>query len=56
MQAEWRNKVMLQHIRIAKNNSQIFVDVSGAPIHNKNNETIGGVILFKDVSKKKNWN
>jgi PAS domain S-box-containing protein len=36
-----------------KDDSRIFVDVSGAPIHNQNKKIIGGVLLFKDVSENK---
>jgi PAS domain S-box-containing protein len=36
-----------------KNNSEIFIDVCGAPIHNQNKEIIGGVLLFRDVSENK---
>jgi hypothetical protein len=45
------NKVLKRN-----DDSRIFVDVSGAPIHNQRNEIIGGVLIFKDVSENKNWN
>jgi hypothetical protein len=41
---------------LRNDDSRIFVDVSGAPIHNQRNEIIGGVLIFKDVSENKNWN
>jgi hypothetical protein len=52
------NEVLLLDNNVLKPNddSRIFVDVSGAPIHNQRNEIIGGVLIFKDVSENKNWN
>lgn len=36
-----------------KDDSILFIDDSGAPIHNQKNEVIGGVLIFRDITEKK---
>ncbi len=36
-----------------KDGGQIYIDDSGAPIHNLNGKVIGGILVFRDISDKK---
>jgi len=40
-------------ILIRKDNSRLFIDDSAAPIHDVNGKTIGGVLVFRDITEKK---
>ncbi|WP_406661176.1 response regulator [Methanolobus sp. ZRKC3] len=42
-----------QTILISKNDNNIPVDILGSPINNRNNETIGTVIIFYDIKERK---
>lgn len=42
-----------QTILVSKNNNNVPIDILGAPIHNKNDEVIGAVIVFYDIKERK---
>ena len=42
-----------QTILVSKNNNNVPIDILGSPIHNKNNEIIGAVIVFYDIKERK---
>ncbi|NJM23900.1 MAG: PAS domain-containing protein [Richelia sp. SM1_7_0] len=43
-----------EYILIASDNSEIAIDESAAPIYAKNGQIVGAVIVFQDVSHKRN--
>lgn len=56
MEALRENKIVLlanHTILKRKDGSKIFIDDSGAPIHNQKKELIGGVLIFRDITEKK---
>lgn len=56
MEALQQNKVMLlanHTILKRKNGGALFIDDSGAPIHNEAGEVIGAVLIFRDITEKK---
>lgn len=56
MEALRENKIvwLANHTMLKrKNGSTLFIDDSGAPIHNQKGEVIGGVLIFRDVTEKK---
>lgn len=56
MEALRENKIvwLAAHTMLKKKDgSTLFIDDSGAPIHNQKNEIIGGVLIFRDVTEKK---
>ncbi len=40
-------------VLIEKNGTEYFIDDSGAPIHDKNGELIGVVLIFRDITEQK---
>ena len=42
-----------QTILIFKNSANIPIDILGSPIHNKNDEVVGAVIVFYDIKERK---
>ena len=52
---EKKNIVLLEEntMLVKKEGSRIFIDDSGAPIHNKEGEIIGSVLIFRDITEKK---
>lgn len=40
-------------ILIKKDGTKIYIDDSGSPIHNKEGEIIGAVLIFRDITEKK---
>ena len=40
-------------ILIKKDRTEIFIDHSGSPIHNRDNKIIGAVLIFRDITKNK---
>jgi PAS domain S-box-containing protein len=56
MAALKENKIVLlgnHTILHRKDGTTLFIDDSGAPIHNRDGEVIGGVLVFRDISDKK---
>ncbi len=47
--------VFLEHNTLlqTKNGDKIYIDDSGAPIHDRSNAVVGGVLIFRDVTEKK---
>ncbi|MGL2967131.1 PAS domain S-box protein [Flavobacterium sp. XGLA_31] len=39
---------------VQKNGTKIYIDDSGAPIHNSEGDVIGSVLIFRDITEKKN--
>ena len=56
LEAIRKNQVVLlsnHTILKRKDNSEIFIDDSGAPINDKEGNIIGGVLVFRDITEKK---
>ncbi|WP_373496015.1 PAS domain S-box protein [Aquiflexum sp.] len=56
LEAIHKNQVVLlsnHTILKRKDNSELFIDDSGAPINDKGGRTIGGVLVFRDITEKK---
>ncbi|MBA3986289.1 MAG: PAS domain S-box protein [Flavobacteriales bacterium] len=56
MEALQQNRIVMlanHTILTKKDGSQLFIDDSGAPIHNEIGEIIGAVLIFRDITEKK---
>jgi len=52
---EKKNVVLLEEntMLVKKDGARIYIDDSGAPIHNKEGAIIGAVLIFRDINEKK---
>jgi len=46
-------EISQDHRLVAKNGNEIFVELSASPISGSGNETIGAVVMFKDVTRRR---
>lgn len=57
MEALKRNRIVLlanHTILTRKDGTRLFIDDSGAPIHNMEGKVVGAVLVFRDITEKKN--